>query len=619
MAIVDLDGAFLRVNRVLATIVGRSQADLLTLRAADITHPDDAQADADLDRRIADGTLPSYELTTRWMHADGSVVDVLLTASLVRTRDGSPRYFVKQVQDVTLQRRAQAALRASEAKYRHIVEQANQGIVILTPDGRVSFANPSLERLLARPPGGLVGVHFREMMRPDHVAIAEEALARREVGEGAAAEYALRAADGREVLVRVTSTTIRGPDGFVGALGLGTDITEIGRAEEARARLKAQLVFAERMASVGVLAAGVGHEINNPLAYVSTNLDLLAEEIRRGEACEERRAAMLEMVDDAREGAARVRRIVRGLRLMARADETRPVPVDVLAVLDLSVDMAIADVRHRVRLVKEYGATPAVAADETRLGQVFLNLVVNAAHAIPEGASDTNEIRIRTRTDPEGHAVVEVRDTGRGIAAEHLSRLFDPFFTTKPPGQGTGLGLAISHEIVTSLGGRIEVESELGRGTTFRVVLPGVVEPHASTAVVAHAAGATSPARARVLIADDDELVGRSMRRVLRDHEVVLVAHGRAALDEILRGERFDVVFCDLMMPEMTGMELHARLESDRPDIAESMVFITGGAYTSSAMAFLEAVANERIEKPFDARDVRALVERRLQRQPTSS
>jgi CheY-like chemotaxis protein len=313
-----------------------------------------------------------------------------------------------------------------------------------------------------------------------------------------------------------------------------------------------------------------------------------------------------DMAVEAREGAERVRKIVRGLKTFSRADEERRVVMDVKSALELAVNMAFNEMRHRARLVKDYGPVPLVDADEARLGQVFINLLINAAQTIPEGDVAANEIRIVTSTDTTGRAVVEVKDTGPGIPAAVLGRIFDPFFTTKPVGIGTGLGLSICHSIVTGMGGEIAVVSELGRGTTFRVTLPAAIGPAVSPVMSERR---IRSARAVVLIVDDDPFVGAALARVLRDHEVVLTTKARDALDVLAGGKRFDVILSDLMMPEMSGMEFYDELTRRDPRTAERVIFLTGGAFTPDARAFLDRVPNRQIEKPFDPERLRALVQ----------
>jgi CheY-like chemotaxis protein len=243
---------------------------------------------------------------------------------------------------------------------------------------------------------------------------------------------------------------------------------------------------------------------------------------------------------------------------------------------------------------------------------VFLNLLINAAQAIPEGNADGNEVKIATYPEGRDHVVVEISDTGQGIPESVKQRLFTPFFTTKPVGVGTGLGLSICHRIVTSLGGTISVESQEGRGATFRVVLPV-----AAGVTADEPTPAPEPARpfrrGRVLVVDDEAMIRRSIARSLgTQHDVTTAASGREALELLVAGERFDMIFCDLMMPEMTGMELHAVLMMTAPEQASHMVFLTGGAFTESARRFLSDVPNVALDKPFDPQRLLAMVNERI-------
>jgi len=392
-----------------------------------------------------------------------------------------------------------------------------------------------------------------------------------------------------------------------------------------RSRMQEQLLIADRMASVGTLAAGIAHEINNPLAVVTANLDFvldavakLGEELRSAAAARDGEGAEIgwiatrlreieEPLRDVREAADRVRHIVRDLKVFSRSDEDKTGPVDVRRVLESSMRMAWNEIRHRARLVKDYGDVPPVEGNEGRLGQVFLNLIVNAAQAIPEGRAEHNEIRIITRRDDDGRVVVEVRDTGSGIPASVVSRIFDPFFTTKAIGVGTGLGLSICHRIVTALGGQIVVESQVAKGTVFRITLPAAKADAAE--VPSPAAPPASGRRGRILVVDDEEALGIALRRILsNEHEVLAVTTAEDALGRVSQGERFDVILCDLMMPEVTGMDFHAALLQLAPAQAEKVVFMTGGAFTSQAREFLDRVRNARVEKPFDAGSIRALI-----------
>ena len=389
------------------------------------------------------------------------------------------------------------------------------------------------------------------------------------------------------------------------------DSVEARSAEQRR--MEEKLLRADRMASIGALVAGVAHEINNPLAIVLANLDLLAHLAipPSGPAPRLDSAEIQETLRDAREAADRVRVIVAGLKTLSRPDELERGPVDLHRMLDFSIKMAWNEIRHRARLVKAYGPVPAVLGNEARLGQVFLNLLINAAQAIPEGHAGENEISIATRRGADDTVIVEIRDSGLGMPEEVLARIFDPFFTSKPVGAGTGLGLAICDTIVRSHGGEITVSSAVGQGSTFAVRLPatdGIPSClQRTTPVIAVAR------RARVLVIDDEPAIGIALRRTLQDdHDVEAVTSARGALDLLDSGRRFDVILCDMMMPEQTGESLHAELARTLPDQAERMVFLTGGAFTPRARAFLDRVNNLCLEKPFDGDTVRALCARMI-------
>jgi CheY-like chemotaxis protein/anti-sigma regulatory factor (Ser/Thr protein kinase) len=354
----------------------------------------------------------------------------------------------------------------------------------------------------------------------------------------------------------------------------------------------------------------VAHEINTPLACVIGNLARLEEHAaaQAGALPAAVRAELAEALRDVREGAEHVWTIARDLRAFAHPAADRPEPVDVRKVLATTLRLTRGEICPRARLVERITEVPRVAAHESRLVQVFLNLLVNAAEALPTGNPDGNEVVVRTAIAPDGRVLVEIRDSGCGIPPENLGRVFDPFFTTKPVGVGTGLGLPICRSIVSDLGGEVLLQSEVGRGTTARVLLP--------SAAPAGSAGTTSapdrsgpPRRGRVLVVDDEPAVGRFLRPALaQEHEVDVATGAREALDLVVSGARYDAILCDLVMPRMTGMELHAALARVAPEQAERVVFLSGGALTSEAQAFLERAGQRRLDKPVDLEDLRATV-----------
>jgi nitrogen-specific signal transduction histidine kinase len=386
-----------------------------------------------------------------------------------------------------------------------------------------------------------------------------------------------------------------------------------GNGSTDQKKLHAQLLASERLASMGALTASVGHEINNPLASIMVNLDLIAlriEELAADGLLPSSVVELIEPLTDAREAAKQIRDIVRDLRLFARGAEDEDLrPVDVMRVLSSTLRMARNEIKHRARLVTDYRPVPPVNANESRLAQVFLNLVINAAQSLPDGHALSNEVRIATRTE-DGQAVVEVRDTGRGMTPEVTQRLFSPFFTTKHEEQGVGLGLVICHRIVTELKGVIEVESQPGKGSTFRVKLPPAADTTIAPLQTPIPIAAPKATRCgNILVIDDEPAIGRVIKRILApQHQVTVIDDAKQALERLCSGDAYDVIFCDLMMPMMSGMEFFNRLSKSSPGSASKVVFLTAGAFTPAARAFLDAVENRCLDKPFSVEVLRSII-----------
>ncbi|WP_084610158.1 ATP-binding protein [Archangium violaceum] len=501
--------------------------------------------------------------------------------------------------DITERRQFEEALKLSEASFRLLLEGVPEPAAIQR-DEHIIYANSALVTALGfERPHDLMGRRLQEFLVDEPPT--PEGMVSLVTGE-----RRMRRQDGKIRVVEFASLPLLF-DGEPAVVSIARDVTE-------QRKLQSQLSLADRMASMGTLAAGIAHEINNPLAFVISNLGFLLDEMRRmpsmmpgGLAARPEVDEWRSVIMEAREGAERVRQIVRQLKAFSRPDEERLEAVDLHAVLDSAVMLAANEIKHRARLKREYGPMPHVKGNEGRLCQVFLNLVVNAAQAIPEGAAEKNEIRLVTREGEQGRVIAEVQDSGSGIPPEVMGRIFDPFFTTKPVGVGTGLGLSICHGIITSLGGEISVESQPGRGTTVRVVLPAA-EPGARVQKPVPAPQVPITQRGRVLIVDDEPAVGRALRRILREHEVELATSGRQALEKLSADNRFHAVLCDVMMPDLGGKDLYEAVQQGGSGLERRFVFVSGGAFTQGARDFLARVPNPTLEKPFDETAVRRVV-----------
>jgi CheY-like chemotaxis protein len=314
------------------------------------------------------------------------------------------------------------------------------------------------------------------------------------------------------------------------------------------------------------------------------------------------------VLGEAEDGARRIRDIARDLKAYARSDDEDNDLVDVREAADSALRMAAAEIRPRARVTRDFAEVPPIRAGRSRVGQVLLNLILNSAHAIGDGKPDANEILVRIR--PEGNNVsIEICDTGCGIPPDHFERLFTPFFTTKPAGKGTGLGLSISRRIVRALGGDIHVQSAVGRGTSMKVVLPAA--RHAS--IPGPTEAMTAARRARILFVDDERIVGIAFQRALsREHDVIVIDDAAEALARLRAGEAYDVIFCDLNMPTMTGVDLFETIERSFPNLAGRVVVVTGDETDSRARNLVETQRAPVLEKPLDMQQVRSHVAKAL-------
>ena len=409
------------------------------------------------------------------------------TQSILRDASGAAEGFLYIGSDMTEQWHSERALRRSERRFRALIE-GNPDAVALCSEGKLVYVNPALERLIGRSRDELLGKSALELLHEgDREALRARLLPAQAPSAGQSGsllEARLLQAGGKVAYVEIASLPVEA-DGGPAVLLVARDVTE-------RWQMQSRLLQASRLASVGTLAAGVAHEINNPLAYVETNIgyvktvwpaaaaELAARRAGRAPPSQELTSAVLEDVRSALEesalGVERVRQIVHGLKEFARSEEEALRRVDVREALDGSLKMMAHELKHRARVVREIEPVPDVLGNEARLTQVFVNLLHNAAQALPpEGAAAQATVRLATSVDGEGRVVVSIEDTGCGIPQENLSRIFDPFFTTRGVGEGAGLGLSIAHGIVSGMGGDIEVTSAVGKGTTVRVILPPAI------------------------------------------------------------------------------------------------------------------------------------------------
>jgi PAS domain S-box-containing protein len=571
-------------NEAVGRMVGLTAAEMMTRPPFELVEPTDLE---EVRRRLAIG-MNGEPFEIRMLHSAGKLVPVQVAPCTV-VKEGRT-FAVTFFLDLSARRQAEHASLASEARFKRLIEGAPDGIAI-SKRGAFVYVNPAAAKLLGESADQLIGKSIASFLDEAGRRTFVERLASSKPGERTPpTEYLANRPDGSSITAEIVSMPFEW-EGEPALIAFARDVTD-------RARVAAQLKRADRLASLGTLAAGVAHEINNPLTFMTLGVELLSKRINGSILGEDERAAMLATLADLRKGAARVADIVRDLRTFSRADDDARSEIDLSEVMQAAERMVDHRARHFATTHVSLGDLPTVIANASRLEQVFVNLLLNACQAFDEGRPE-NKIDVRGGTLPDERVYVDVCDNGPGIPGEILARIFDPFFTTKPVGEGTGLGLAICHGIVSQMGGEITAESRPG-ATRFRVTLPR--RPQVGAMAVPPAAPSVNGVRLRVLVVDDEPSVVRVIQRTLSGNHDVETAGSVSEALALIEARPFDAVLCDLAMPGTSGVDLFERARHLRPELESHFVVMTGGAVSPHAHAFLDAWKGPQLDKPFSTK-----------------
>ncbi|HVM33637.1 MAG TPA: response regulator [bacterium] len=618
---VHRDNRILYVNPTLVRLLGYASPDQLIGRSPlEILHPDHREAAEKRIDMVAQGeghqyNPPAERILLRKggdaLHAEAEGLSIIFEGQ---------RAVTTILRDISEKKRNEEVLRRSENQFRAVFDGALEAMLIIDDGGRILDANKSACSLLEKDKEAILGLPIEGFFESTFdFQWARKSFMTTGLFSG---KIRLRKSPTENLDAEFTARGHILPGRH---LAVFRDVTE-------RNRLERQAFLNDKLATVGTLAAGIAHEINNPMSYVLANLGFLKGNLEmlqsisaslRAIATEPVREAKLEKLEkfvssphiprilfeveeeitQSIEGSQRIRDIVLGLKSFARFDDDEMHPVKLNELADAAISIISHEIKYRAQLEKHYDPDlPPMSVNTGKLQQVFVNLLVNAAQSIEPGRVEKN--RITVTTQKEGSAArISISDTGSGIPKDVLPKIFNPFFTTKPVGSGTGLGLSICHEIVRSHGGEIRVESEVGRGTTFSVYLPIRENLPAPPAKLEE----PRPTRqARLLIVDDEPTNLKVFKRMVeKDHQVQTALGGREALKILEKSPGdLDLIVTDLNMPDVSGMELYRYVAEKTPRLAERMIFITGGAFTESSKEFLKKVDNPRLEKPFEAQEL---------------
>jgi PAS domain S-box-containing protein len=595
-AITSVDGTFLHTNVAWCAMLGCDERWLIGRPLSDVIVGDPVGTAAHFRDLLATGTQTGRRTLRR---QDGALVDIECTCTVVRDRAGRASYVIGYAQDVR-------AAAAPVPPFEQAFAAAPVGMAMLDASFRFRWVNAALARILAVSAERLVGRAYIEFVHPDDRAASAATLQRLDGGEitGGEQERRIRDATGRTLHLRVEGSRIADDLYFC----VFVDLTPQRESEADRAQLQEQEVHAERLRTLGQIAGGIAHEVNNPAAIAVGGVDLARRHvtaITNAMGAEnpvlmrkhlERLDASLRYCED---GTARLAKVARKLSVLSgllRGDIER---LDVNALVRRVVDQLQGDLRLRADLRIDLQPLPALVAHPERLVQVLSNLLVNAAQAI-KGVPTDHQITLSTRSNG-GEIEIVVADTGVGMPQATLDRIFEPFYTTRSRDEGSGLGLAVVFDVVRQHRGRIDVRSEPNQGTRFTLTLP------LKNGLGPGGAGTPTPtARARILVVDDEPFLLAILAEILSiEHDVVAVGGGPEALALLGTDLKFDALLCDLMMPNVDGIAVHRFLLEHAPALAARTVFATGGAFTPRTAGYVASRGVPVLVKPFTAEHVR--------------
>jgi PAS domain S-box-containing protein len=603
---VDLAGRYTFFNDVICSRLGYTREELMGIDYRVYTPKEDVERTYKVHNEIYRTGKPR-----RWYPAVNIAKDgtrVYIETSILPMRDSQGRVigFRGISRDVTERKRADEALRQSEEKYRTVLQEMDEGYYEVDLAGNYTFVNDVLCARLGYTREEMIGINYQVYTPEEDVKKVYQVY--NEVyrtGKPRRWYPVINIAkDGTRLYIENSILLMRNSEGgIIGFRGISRDVTERKRMEEERRQLEEKAQFASRLASVGEMASGIAHEINNPLTGVIGYAQLLLQE-----NLPDRVRKDLETIND---GAQRVANVVQRLLAFARQNKPQRTYVNINDVVATTLELRAYHLQtSNIKVTTQLDTDlPLTIADAGQLQQVFLNLIVNAETEI-NLARGSGKLIVKTQSIDETIRI-SFKDDGRGIAQENLEKIFEPFFTTRQVGQGTGLGLSVCYGIVTEHSGRIYAESKPGKGASFIVELPVITEDKQLQLPELSAPEQQKQTGAKVLVVDDEPVVREFISKVLtaEGHQVEAVDNAEDAL-ELVRNKMFRIILLDIKMPGMSGIDLYKRFQKIAPSLARKVIFVTGDVMGTRTTAFLSKAKSPYITKPFNANQLKIAINR---------
>ncbi len=608
IVIADPQGYVLEANQAFFKMLGYRKQEINSMTFVDIMYPDDREETIELSNAVREGCITSYQTENRYLKSDGQVLWAIVRTSAVKDHAGDIQYWLGIVEDISERKSAQEALIESEKQYRNILGSIEEGYFEVDLRGNFTFFNDRVCQITGYEHDALKGMNNRQYTSPETAHKMYQIFNRvYRTGEPAkVTKYEVIRKDGTKKILEVSASLMRDADDQpIGFRGIMRDVTLRIQTEKEKKRLESQVQHAQKMEAIGTLAGGIAHDFNNLLMGFQGNISLMKMDMAEDHPHHE---FMNNMESYVKRGSELTRQILG----FARGGKYQVKTTNLNALINKNADM-FSRARKEIKIHKKFQEDLyTVEVDRGQIEQVLLNLFVNAWQAMPGGGNlyvETENINLQSHDYDKPYAIesgryvrVTVSDTGIGMDKDTQERIFEPFFTTKAFGRGTGLGLASAYGIIKNHNGIINVYSEKGHGTTFKIYLPA-----SDKQVIAEK---LRPAEVQggsetILLVDDEEMVADIGKDLLEKlGYTVLVAAGGTEAIKLFRRHRdqVDLVILDMIMPDMSGGETFSRMRAIKPNA--KILLSSGYSLDDRASAIMKQGCNGFIQKPFNLKKI---------------